>query len=858
MAEFNRPRGRAKKITGQGKDVARRGGGLGSGPVGKGSGDFIGNSVGRDRGPGGRDHEPGGRDRGPGGSDRGPGGDDFGFGDGDRGSRGRSGSGRGKRSGGKRGGSSLPLIIAAVLLLGGGGYGANSLFNSGSSDYYSTSGYYESEDSGYYTEATATPKPTAKPTAKPTQSASGGGGYSFSTNSGSVSSGWETDVSNTADTGAAKGSREKYTVLKGGGKDTVTVMVYMCGTDLESKNGMATSDLSEMTKATIGSNVNVIVYTGGCTGWRNSIISSDTNQIYQVKSGGLKLLEKDMGKKAMTSSATLEEFIEYCAENFPADRNELIFWDHGGGTLSGFGYDQKFSNSGSMTLSKIDAALKGADTKFDFIGFDACLMATYENAIMLADYADYLIASEETEPGTGWYYTNWLTVLSKNTSMPTVELGQTIIDDFIDVTAQTAKGQSTTLSIVDLAELEYTVPEHLKSFASDTCDMINNGDYAKVSSARNSAKEFSRSSKLDQVDLAHLAYKLDTTESRALAEAVTGAVKYNRTSSDIANAYGLSIYFPYRNTSKVASAVAEYKDIGIDDEYSKCIEAFASVEYAGQSSSYGGYSSYDSLMDYYGSSGYYGSQSSSGGYGDILGILESFMSASYGSGRALDSEAAAEYIENNRFYPSALTWSEGADGYELSMSEDNWNMVRELELNVFYDDGEGFIDLGLDNVFDFTDSGALLGNFDGTWLAINNQPVAYYHTETLDDGENYTITGRVPVLYNGDRADLILVFDNNNPYGYVAGVRYDYKDGETETIAKGITGIQDGDTIDFLCDYYTYSGEYSDSYMLGDSIEVSGELEISNVYLPDSDSAAASYKFTDMYNQSYWTPVIPQ
>ena len=46
--------------------------------------------------------------------------------------------------------------------------------------------------------------------------------------------------------------------------------------------------------------------------------------------------------------------------------------------------------------------------------------------------------------------------------------------------------------------------------------------------------------------------------------------------------------------------------------------------------------------------------------------------------------------------------------------------------------------------------------------------------------------------------------------------------------------------------------------MLGDSIEVSGELEISNVYLPDSDSAAASYKFTDMYNQSYWTPVIPQ
>ena len=81
--------------------------------------------------------------------------------------------------------------------------------------------------------------------------------------------------------------------------------------------------------------------------------------------------------------------------------------------------------------------------------------------------------------------------------------------------------------------------------------------------------------------------------------------------------------------------------------------------------------------------------------------------------------------------------------------------------------------------------------------------------------------------------------------------------GETETVAKGITEIKNGDTIDFLCDYYDYDGQYTDSYMLGERLTVRGELKISNVYLPDSDYALASYKFTDIYNQSYWTPVIP-
>ena len=46
-------------------------------------------------------------------------------------------------------------------------------------------------------------------------------------------------------TSSDSGIRDKYTTIKGNGEDTITIMVYMCGADLESQYGMATSDLGE-------------------------------------------------------------------------------------------------------------------------------------------------------------------------------------------------------------------------------------------------------------------------------------------------------------------------------------------------------------------------------------------------------------------------------------------------------------------------------------------------------------------------------------------------------------------------------------------------------------------------------------
>ncbi len=707
-------------------------------------------------------------------------------------------------NGGKRagGGSMLGIIIAVVVLLLGGGGGLSSILGSSGS--------------------------------------SGGTGIT-STNTSTA----------TLDTSVAQGSRAKRTVIKGGGDDVITIMVYMCGTDLESKYGMATADLNEMKNATIADNINIIVYTGGCNQWKDSTISSTVNQIYKVESGKLICLEKDMGNAAMTKPENLTSFIQYCTSNYPANRNELILWDHGGGSITGYGYDEKNRVSGSMTLAGINTALKNAGTTFDFIGFDACLMATVENGLMLTNYADYMIASEETEPGVGWYYTNWLTKLSNDTSMATIEIGKNIVDDFVDVCAQKCQGQQTTLSVVDLAELEATVPSELSEFAKDTNSMIQNNDYKAVSTARNGAREFARSSNIDQVDLVDFAMNLDTKSGEELADALKGCVKYNRTSTNMTNAYGLSIYFPYKKAGKVPQVVNTYQSIGMDDEYSKCIQEFASLEANGQVTASSSYSAPNVSGNLGGILG----QMIISGLGD--GSIDLGTLASLASGRAMSQDDQDAYIAANSFNADNLIWLMDGNTYKMTLPEDQWSLVTDLELNVFYDDGEGYIDLGVDNVFDLDDDGQLIGEYDMTWFGIDGQVVAFYHLDTIESDGVTTITSYVPAYLNGERVRLLVVFDNEHPDGYLVGANTDYNNGETEAIAKNVTELNAGDKIDFICDYYSYDGTYLDSYYLGDTITVSDDMEIGYLELPSDAVVKATYKFTDIYQQVYWTPEIP-
>ena len=798
-----------------------------------------------------------------------------------------TGTQRASGSGSGMGGGKLLLIIAAlVLLLGGGGL----------------SGLFGGDDSGNTVSNVLNTVTQSSGTSSNTVASSGSGmdisnllsslmgsgstAYDYSgsadslfsglTGTGTVSnqssaapyftSSGENNTTALDETVSAK-ARAKFTEIAGNKQDEVTIMVYMCGTDLESQQGMATSDLKEMAAATIGDKINLIVFTGGCRRWRNNVVSSSVNQIYQIKDGKFLCLEKDMGSGSMVNPETLTTFIKYGKKNFPANRMCLIFWDHGGGSVSGFGYDEKVGHNQSMTLAGINSALKKADVKFDFIGFDACLMATVENGIMLSQYADYMIASEETEPGVGWYYTNWLNSLNKNTSMPTIQIGKQIADDFVEVCNRQCRGQATTLSVVDLAELQATVPEELKQFSIDTNELIQNKEYKTVSKARSKTREFAQSSRIDQIDMVDFAKNMGTAEGKSLAKALQEAVKYNRTGGSISHAYGLSIYFPYQRANKVKQMVSTYQAIGMDEEYTRCIQEFASLEVSGQVSAgtslsnygSGAYASPDLLGSLLGQGGGYTSSYSSGGLTELLGglygggsnsgstgsILDLFM------GRSMTAENAAEYILDNHFDASQLEWKDG----KITLDKDQWDLVTSLLMNVFYNDGTGFIDLGMDTTYE-TEGNSLLSDYDGTWLSINRQPVAYYYLNSVDDGDNYVITGYVPALLNGEQVNLILNFDSEHDGdGYIAGALKKYTDNESDTQAKELIAIGKGDTLQFLCDYFDYEGVYRDTYKLGEPITLGDTVEIANTPI-DRSKCQVTFRLTDIYQQNYWTPAV--
>ena len=843
----NKPQGRKKNISGQGSAIHTNGVAQGQGPVGSQDG-YSGRKMDGPSGP-----RP-------------------------------SGSGGGPNRSTRGGGGHMGIIVLLIVLLLGGGGGLSGLFGGGHGGETtlpaSTAATYATATPRRTAAATATPRRTAAPATQAPQEDSG-----LSSLLSMLMGGWDTDAGSTDVTGlsdlfaaqataapqvtarpaatpkttvqpsgTSAGVRAPYTKIRGNGKDTVTLMVYMCGTDLESKSAMATRDLQEMLAASFGDQFRLIIQTGGCASWRNNLISSRYNQIWQVRNGKLTCLEENNGTESMVKPATLAAFIQYCGKNFPADRYGLIFWDHGSGSVSGYGYDEKNPRAGSMTLAGINDALTRGGLKFDFIGFDACLMATVENALMLNSHADYMIASEETEPGYGWYYTDWLNALGMNPSMPTAELGQKIVDDFVRTSARQAAGQKTTLSVIDLAQLNAAVPEKLTAWARSISGMIEKKQYNTVSSARNGAREFAESNRLDQVDLVDLAQRMGTPEGAALAQAVSGAVICNRTSSNMRNAYGLSIYFPYQKLSNVDKAVNAYNQLGMDDSYITCIRQFASLELSGQTVSGGSSNPWGALT---GS----GSSHSAYGDGDLLStLLSGLLGGDYGrvsgmnaentaflADSALKGEALTDYLSENMINPDLLVFSDTADGKRLSLPGDQWDLVQDIKLNCFFDNGTGYLDLGLDGLYTLTDDG-FIADTEGTWLALDGKPVPYY--ELTADGEYRS--GYVPALLNGDRVQLLISFDPDGQ-GYVVGARMDYVNGETETVAKSVSGLPVGATLQLVCDYYSYEGAYQSTWKMYDPITVTKDnLKVTDVYI-DKSKARMTYRLTDVYQQVYWT-----
>ena len=103
-----------------------------------------------------------------------------------------------------------------------------------------------------------------------------------------------------------------------------------------------------------------------------------------------------------------------------------------------------------------------------------------------------------------------------------------------------------------------------------------------------------------------------------------------------------------------------------------------------------------------------------------------------------------------------------------------------------------------------------------------------------------------------------MAFTDEFPDGTITGARFIYDDYEaTETVAKNTIALAAGDELRFICRYYDYNGKYNNTFYLGDPLVLdSPDVEIMNMKLDvDAGKTKATYVFTDMYQQQYWSPV---
>lgn len=375
--------------------------------------------------------------------------------------------------------------------------------------------------------------------------------------------------------------REKMVRLKGNGNDTVTVMVYMNGSDLESKGGAATDDLKEMVSAGHSDKVNIVVQTMGTKKWKSTFdIASDRTQRYKVNGNGLKLLEDDLGQLDCTQSSTLCDFVEWSATNYPADRYILLFWNHGGGPVYGFGYDEwNTDETASLTLGEIQSGLKEAGVYFDFIGMDCCIMSSLETCLALYEYCDYTILSEDFESGIGWTYTNWLRALYADSSIPTTELGKMICEDSVWANENNSvHGADTILALIDqtMIKVLYTAWTEF-AYANEEALLSENYSHRLVPEKRLRTKPGYDFSEYYVTDIMEVAQQIDAEEAKILSQILSDTLIYTASTKGNADLSGMGVILPYGDSDLYADMKEAFTDIGMDNTYIKWLEKFTGI-----------------------------------------------------------------------------------------------------------------------------------------------------------------------------------------------------------------------------------------------------------------------------------------
>lgn len=629
------------------------------------------------------------------------------------------------------------------------------------------------------------------------------------------------------------------------GKDgTWSIFVYLCGSDLESNGGYATYDMQEMIDASTDSRIKYIVQTGGAKSWDNDVVSGNKIERYEICNGNMtKIMDKQSGN--MGQSSELTDFLKWGVTTYPAKNMGVIFWNHGGGSIQGVCFDEKYDYD-SLTLREIDSAFLSVydnmTDNFRFVGFDACLMATVETANVLASYADYMYASEETEPGYGWNYYSIGEYLNKNPNADGLSLGKVVVDSFYDDCKSINSENGATLSVIDLSKIDNLIVS-FNEFAKDIYEKTEDSNtYTQVVRSILIADNFGGNNKsegytnmVDIGSMVEVSQKYSDAAGKTL-KALEDCVVYMKNGSDHKYASGIATYYPL--SVQGSNELSTFGTIAVSPYYLAFVDRAAyGTSNSGDMSGYKD----DDIFDFWGLFDY---------------ILDD--SGEYGQAEPDDYEDYWSYYDDYEvtgdsplisFDYEPQIFEDGSYGFVLT-EDALWNTAS-VQANVYVlsEDMEDIIEYGIStDIYMDWEYGEFYDNFDGYWFSLpDGQNLAVYIESECDGYDVYTS----PVELNGAETNLKIIHDYENGDVWIEG----YCDGISEYgMASKTYKLNKGDVIVPL--YYAYSIESEDEYIYyGDEYVYDGDPEIWFDWLYDGDYLYGFF-IDDVYGDYYETDYV--
>lgn len=634
-------------------------------------------------------------------------------------------------------------------------------------------------------------------------------------------------------------SEEEYSVeyavpyeAEASSKSDYTLMIYMCGSNLESDMGKATDDINEIIKGYSGKKVNIIIQTGGAESWDYKGISAKKSQRYKVEKGKLKLIDDSLGQKNMAYKNTLSDFIKYCKKKYTAKKYALVMWDHGAGSIHGLINDENYPDD-AMELTELYDALKSGGTKFEFIGFDACMMSTMENALAVSKYADYLVASELSEPGDGWYYTDWISTLCKDPGTDTKKLCKKIVDDTLKKSSNDSNIGSTDVSVIDTKKVVSVVLPALDKLSAAGNTMLSKKQYADIAELRyDLALEDSYYEMVDIGQLADAFGELATAKkyAGAVRSAAKKAVVYSKNSHKYSTECGLSVAFPFDDLTNLDTLISIYKKTGYSSEYVEFLKYFANVMAGGQ--------------EYYLKNS--GSKNKS-----------PYSKCSWYNKKKFYAD---NYYKKYYLSDDSLELSVNRGKYVLPITEDQSKIISDIAVNLWYyiEDSGVLYELGTDNTFEYDKEGNLIVKFNDNWVNIDGVfvPCYYYKTEVNEGVTEWW--SYIPCYYNGKLAYAYVMWDNaynTYPDNGVLAYWTPYSDDGTP-LGKYLPEV--GDVIEPYYYAMTSDNKVYSQYMFSDTtITLS-----SDSYMIYEDTSVLygrpliGMQITDIFNNVHYTEYI--